>query len=48
MTDLGFTGGGAEAGMMYAAGKMDRKVSNADMVEEIVAAVEAKAEAMRE
>lgn len=47
MTDLGFTGGGAEAGMMYAAGKMDRKVSNQDMVEEIVSAVEAKAKAMR-
>ena len=47
MTDLGFTGGGADAGMMYAAGKADRKVGNKDMVEEIVAAVEAKAEAMR-
>lgn len=48
MTDLGFTGGGAEAGMMYAAGKVDRKVSNADMIEEIVAAVEAKAESLRD
>lgn len=47
MTDLGFTGGGAEAGMMYAAGKASRKVSNSDMIEEIVAAVEAKAEALR-
>lgn len=47
MTDLGFTGGGAEAGMMYAAGKANRKVGNKDMVEEIVAAVEAKAEALR-
>ncbi|MEL6324674.1 MAG: flavodoxin-dependent (E)-4-hydroxy-3-methylbut-2-enyl-diphosphate synthase [Pseudomonadota bacterium] len=47
MTDLGFTGGGAEAGMMYAAGKADRKVSNADMIKEIVTAVEAKAEALR-
>lgn len=47
MTDLGFTGGGAEAGMMYAAGKASRKVSNADMIEEIVTAVEAKAEALR-
>lgn len=47
MTDLGFTGGGAEAGMMYAAGKIDRKVSNKDMIEEIVSAVEAKADAMR-
>lgn len=47
MTDLGFTGGGAEAGMMYAAGKASRKVSNRDMIEEIVDAVEAKAEALR-
>ena len=43
MTDLGFTGGGAESGMMYAAGKPNRKVGNASMVEEIVDAVEAKA-----
>ena len=43
MTDLGFTGGGAESGMMYAAGKPSRKVGNASMVEEIVDAVEAKA-----
>jgi (E)-4-hydroxy-3-methylbut-2-enyl-diphosphate synthase len=48
MTDLGFTGGGGESGMMYAAGKPDHKVSNATMVEEIVAAVEAKAEKLRE
>ncbi len=47
MTDLGFTGGGAEAGMMYAAGKADRKIGNAEMVEEIVAAVEAKAAQLR-
>ncbi len=47
MTDLGFTGGGKEAGMMYAAGKPDHKVSNAEMVEQIVEAVEAKAAQMR-
>jgi len=47
MTDLGFTGGGKEAGMMYAAGKIDRKVDNADMIDEIVEAVEAKAEVLR-
>lgn len=47
LTDLGFTGGGKEAGMMYFAGKPDHKVSNADMVEEIIAAVEAKAEEMK-
>lgn len=48
MTDLGFTGGGAESGMMYAAGKPDRKVGNASMIEEIVDAVEAKARQLRE
>jgi (E)-4-hydroxy-3-methylbut-2-enyl-diphosphate synthase len=48
MTDLGFTGGGAESGMMYAAGKPNRKVGNASMVEEIVDAVEAKARQLRE
>ncbi|MEM7660779.1 MAG: flavodoxin-dependent (E)-4-hydroxy-3-methylbut-2-enyl-diphosphate synthase [Pseudomonadota bacterium] len=47
MTDLGFTGGGKEAGMMYAAGKVDRKVGNANMIDEIVDAVEAKAEILR-
>ncbi|WP_340693119.1 flavodoxin-dependent (E)-4-hydroxy-3-methylbut-2-enyl-diphosphate synthase [Hyphomonas sp.] len=48
MTDLGFTGGGAESGMMYAAGKPSRKVGNATMIEEIVDAVEAKARQLRE
>lgn len=48
MTDLGFTGGGAESGMMYAAGKPDRKVGNAAMVEEIVQAVEQKARKLRQ
>ena len=47
MTDLGFTGGGKEAGMMYMAGKVDHKVSNDDMVEHIVEQVEKKAEEMR-
>ncbi len=47
MTDLGFTGGGKEAGMMYMAGKPDHKVSNADMIEHIVEQVEAKAAEMR-
>ncbi len=46
MTDLGFTGGGAQAGMMYIAGKQDHKVSNTDMIEHIVGLVEAKAEAL--
>lgn len=47
MTDLGFTGGGKEAGMMYMAGAPDHKVSNDDMIEHIVDLVEAKAEEMR-
>ncbi len=47
MTDLGFTGGGKDAGMMYVSGRPDHKLSNADMIEHIVEQVEAKAEAMR-
>jgi (E)-4-hydroxy-3-methylbut-2-enyl-diphosphate synthase len=47
MTDLGFTGGGAGAGMMYIAGKQDHKVSNAAMIDHIVELVEAKASAIR-
>ena len=43
MTDLGFTGGGKESGMMYVSGRPDHKLSNADMVEHIVEQVEAKA-----
>lgn len=48
LTDMGFTGGGKEAGMMYMAGKPDHKVSNADMIDHIVSEVEKKASAMRE
>ncbi|WP_300377089.1 flavodoxin-dependent (E)-4-hydroxy-3-methylbut-2-enyl-diphosphate synthase [Henriciella sp.] len=47
MTDLGFTGGGQESGMMYVSGQRDHKVSNADMIEHIVEQVEQKAERMR-
>jgi (E)-4-hydroxy-3-methylbut-2-enyl-diphosphate synthase len=47
MTDLGFTGGGRQAGMMYMAGKPDHKVSNDDMIEHIVGEVEKKAAEMR-
>lgn len=47
MTDLGFTGGGKESGMMYVSGKPDHKLSNADMVDHIVEQVEAKAERLR-
>lgn len=47
MTDLGFTGGGKGAGMVYVAGKADHKLDNDRMVDHIVALVEAKAAAMR-
>ena len=47
MTDLGFTGGGKDAGMMYVSGKPDHKVSNAEMIDRIVAQVEARAAVLR-
>ena len=47
LTDMGFTGGGKEAGMMYMAGAPSHKVSNHDMIEHIVEQVEAKAAEMR-
>ena len=47
-TDLGFTGGGKDAGMMYVSGRPDHKVSNAQMVDHIVELVEKRAEAMRD
>ncbi len=43
MTDVGFTGGGAGAGMVYLAGKQSHKLSNEQMVEHIVEQVERKA-----
>jgi (E)-4-hydroxy-3-methylbut-2-enyl-diphosphate synthase len=43
MTDLGFTGGGKGAGMVYVAGKPDHKMDNERMVDHIVELVEAKA-----
>jgi (E)-4-hydroxy-3-methylbut-2-enyl-diphosphate synthase len=43
MTDLGFTGGGKGAGMVYMAGKPDHKMDNEGMVEHIVGLVEARA-----
>lgn len=46
-TDIGFTGGSAGYGMMYHAGKKTGKTDNIDMVDEIVAGVEAKAEEVR-
>ncbi|NBB17276.1 flavodoxin-dependent (E)-4-hydroxy-3-methylbut-2-enyl-diphosphate synthase [Caulobacter sp. SLTY] len=43
MTDLGFTGGGKGAGMVYMAGKPDHKMDNDRMVDHIVELVEKKA-----
>jgi (E)-4-hydroxy-3-methylbut-2-enyl-diphosphate synthase len=43
MTNVGFTGGGKGAGMVYLAGKPDHKLDNDKMVEHIVELVEAKA-----
>jgi (E)-4-hydroxy-3-methylbut-2-enyl-diphosphate synthase len=43
MTDLGFTGGGKGAGMVYVAGKQDHKIDNDKMIDHIVELVEAKA-----
>jgi (E)-4-hydroxy-3-methylbut-2-enyl-diphosphate synthase len=43
MTDLGFTGGGKGAGMVYMAGRPDHKQDNEGMVDHIVSLVEAKA-----
>jgi (E)-4-hydroxy-3-methylbut-2-enyl-diphosphate synthase len=42
-TDVGFTGGGKGAGMVYLAGKPDHKMDNDQMIEHIVDLVEAKA-----
>jgi (E)-4-hydroxy-3-methylbut-2-enyl-diphosphate synthase len=42
-TDVGFTGGGKGAGMVYLNGKIAHKQDNGGMIEEIVAQVEAKA-----
>ena len=43
MTDVGFTGGGNGAGMVYLAGKQSHKLGNDQMIEHIVEQVEAKA-----
>ena len=43
-TDVGFTGGGSGAGMVYLGGKPDHKLKNDDMIERIVELVEAHAE----
>ena len=46
MTDVGFTGGGNGAGMVYLAGKQSHKLSNDQMVDHIVEQVEKRAEAI--
>jgi (E)-4-hydroxy-3-methylbut-2-enyl-diphosphate synthase len=46
MTDLGFTGGGKGAGMVYVAGKADHKVDNSEMIDHIVGLVEGCARAL--
>jgi (E)-4-hydroxy-3-methylbut-2-enyl-diphosphate synthase len=46
-TDIGFTGGSAGYGMMYAAGKKTGKTDNEDMVEDIVAKVEERAAVLK-
>jgi len=46
MTDVGFTGGGAGAGMVYLAGAQDHKAENRTMVDHIVTLVEARAAAI--
>ena len=43
MTDVGFTGGGNGAGMVYLAGKQSHKMTNDQMVDHIVEQVEKKA-----
>jgi len=43
MTDIGFTGGGKDAGMVYLAGSQSHKMTNAEMVDHIVGLVEEKA-----
>src|SRR3954465_12296079 len=42
-TDIGFTGGGKGAGMVYRAGKPDHKLDNERMIEHIVELVEERA-----
>ena len=42
-TDIGFTGGGAESGMVYLAGVPDHKLHNDDMIAHLVTLVEQKA-----
>ena len=46
-TDIGFTGGGKGAGMVYTAGKPDHKMDNDHMIDHIVELVEARAAVLK-
>ncbi len=48
MTDIGFTGGGKDAGMVYVAGSALSKLSNTEMIDRIVEMVETRAEEINE
>ncbi len=48
LTDLGFTGGGKDAGKMFVSGKPSHNVTNTDMIDHIVELVEKRAELLRE
>ncbi len=43
MTDVGMTGGGNNTHMIYVAGKQDHRIKNEDVVDHLVAQIEAKA-----
>lgn len=48
MTDVGFTGGGKDAGMVYMAGKQSHKLGTDQMVDHIVGLVETRAAEIQE
>ena len=48
LSDIGFTGGGKGAGMVYIEGRVDHKLSNDAMIDHLVNLVEEKAERMRD
>ncbi len=48
LSDVGFTGGGAGHGMVYVAGEMLEKIQHEDILDRIVALVEAQAETFAE
>jgi len=48
MTDVGFTGGGKDAGMVYMAGKQSHKLGTDEMVDHIVGLVETRAAEIQE